>query len=311
MIPPRSRKRICRTISLVASRFVLTIVSSSRPVRFPTYRPVLTSIAHERLGQVDHDVAARLQPDLAPKRLVDFGLDAVLFEDREVLGVVMHPWHQAGHDPLDEPHGARVLLSVIDPNRRKISAETIAEQLGNQALLAVNDRRRTGRFRLAPGLAPELVEVRQVADDIFLGSSAGGRPQDDTAREPVLRTERPHDAPQAPALVPRLDLAGHPDVVYGGREHQKAARDGHVRRDPDPLGTQGFLDDLHQDLLTGLQEVSNLGLGLVGAAWALVRVTRFETVELLEGVDDIGDVQEGLLRQPDIDERGLHAGKDL
>ena len=155
---------------------------------------MLTSIAHERLGVVHYDVAARLQPDLAPEPLVDFGLDAVLLEDREVLGVVVHPWHQARHDPLNEPHGSGVLVSVVDPNRRKIRVETIADQLGNQTLFSVNHRRRAGRFRLTPGLAPELMEVRQVADDILLGSSSSGRPQDDTAREPVLRTKCPHNA---------------------------------------------------------------------------------------------------------------------
>ena len=44
MMPPRSRNRIWRTISLIASTLVLTIVSSSRVV-LPTYLPVLTSIA--------------------------------------------------------------------------------------------------------------------------------------------------------------------------------------------------------------------------------------------------------------------------
>ena len=36
MMPPRSRRRICRTISFAASRLVLTMVSSSLPVRLPT-----------------------------------------------------------------------------------------------------------------------------------------------------------------------------------------------------------------------------------------------------------------------------------
>ena len=45
-MPPRSRSRICRTISFTASRLVLTMVSSSRPLVFlPTKRPVLTSMA--------------------------------------------------------------------------------------------------------------------------------------------------------------------------------------------------------------------------------------------------------------------------
>ena len=43
MMPPRSRRRIWRTISLTASRFVLRIVSSR--FFFPVKRPVLMSMA--------------------------------------------------------------------------------------------------------------------------------------------------------------------------------------------------------------------------------------------------------------------------
>src|SRR5208283_4881665 len=45
MMPPRSRKRICRTISFTASRLVLTMVSSRRVEPLPTNFPVLTSMA--------------------------------------------------------------------------------------------------------------------------------------------------------------------------------------------------------------------------------------------------------------------------
>src|SRR5581483_7327621 len=44
MMPPRSRRRICRTISGMASRFVFRMVSSRRAV-LPTYLPVLISMA--------------------------------------------------------------------------------------------------------------------------------------------------------------------------------------------------------------------------------------------------------------------------
>src|SRR4029078_6863102 len=54
------------------------------------------------LGRVDHQVAARLQPHLGPERLVDLRLDAVLLEDRVVLGVQLHARQQAGPDPLDQ-----------------------------------------------------------------------------------------------------------------------------------------------------------------------------------------------------------------
>src|SRR5258708_5335480 len=45
MMPPRSRRRIWRTISLTASRLVLTMVSSRRVEPLPTNLPVLTSMA--------------------------------------------------------------------------------------------------------------------------------------------------------------------------------------------------------------------------------------------------------------------------
>src|ERR1019366_7228264 len=44
MMPPKSRRRIWRTISLMASVLVLTMVSSRR-LDLPTYLPVLTSMA--------------------------------------------------------------------------------------------------------------------------------------------------------------------------------------------------------------------------------------------------------------------------
>ena len=68
------RRRSWRAISSAASRLVCRIVfSTSRP---PLLRPVFTSIGDERLGFVDDDVAAALQPDLAMKSVVDLLLHA-------------------------------------------------------------------------------------------------------------------------------------------------------------------------------------------------------------------------------------------
>ena len=42
-----------------------------------------------------------------------------------------------------------------------------------------------------------------------------------------------------------------------------------------------------------------------------VVVARFELFELLERVDHVGDVQEAVALETEIDERGLHAGQDF
>ena len=62
MMPPRSRRRIWRTISLIASTLVLTMVSSRRC----GLADVLAGVdvdGDQRFGLVDDDVAAALQPD--------------------------------------------------------------------------------------------------------------------------------------------------------------------------------------------------------------------------------------------------------
>src|SRR6185369_240354 len=61
---------------------------------FEAARSLLSDVAagvhvdgHERLGLVDDDRAAGLQPHLAAQRLVDLSLNAILLEDWKLLGV--------------------------------------------------------------------------------------------------------------------------------------------------------------------------------------------------------------------------------
>ena len=146
----------------------MTIVSSSRPVRLADVAAGIDVDGDERLGLVDDEIAARLQPDLAAQRLVDLGLDAVLLEDREVLRVELHPRQQVRHDPLDQRDDAPVLLLVVDADRGVVVGQQIAQQLGDQALLLEQHRRGAPRFHLLADLGPDLVEVGQVADDVLL-----------------------------------------------------------------------------------------------------------------------------------------------
>ncbi len=129
------------------------------------------------------------------------------------------------------------------------------------------------------------------------------------------------------ALVPRLDLARHADVIDGRHEDQEAAGHRDVRGQPGALGPEGLLDDLDEDFLALAQEILDLRLRTravlgVPALWSglaagggrvgfSVLFPRLELLELLHRIDDFGDVEKPVTLEPDLDEGGLHAGQNL
>src|SRR6185295_17120045 len=118
-------------------------------------------------------------------------------------------------DALDQLEDALVVLRAVEADRLELVGQQVAEQLADQALLAVHDGRRTRRFHLLANAGPDPVERLEIADDVFLGPAGGGGADDDAAREAVRFAELAHDAPQPSALVPRLDLARHADMIDG------------------------------------------------------------------------------------------------
>src|SRR5262245_28167446 len=161
----------------------------------------------QRLGLVDHDRSARLQPHLALERLVDLGLNAVLVEDRKRLGIQLHLRPERRHDALDQLDDALVLRRVVDADGLVVLGQQIAQQAADDALLAEEDGRRARVVHALPDLHPDLVERLEVADDVFLGAAARGGADDDAAGEAVRLAELADDAAQASPLLARLDLA--------------------------------------------------------------------------------------------------------
>ena len=97
---------------------------------------------------------------------------------------------------------APVFLLVVDADGGVVVGQQVAQQLGDEALLLEQHRRRPPRLHLLPDLGPDLMEVGQVADDVFLRAAAGGGADDDAAGEAVLLAELADDAAQA-ARAPR------------------------------------------------------------------------------------------------------------
>ena len=133
-----------------------------------------------------------------------------------------HPVHEVGHDPLDQHQRPLVLLVAVDPNRRKVGGQEISEQLRDQALLTMHHRRGAALVHLLPRISPDLMEIVQVADDIFLGSAGRRRPEDHATGEPAIFSELLHDAAESSALIPGVDLPGDADMVHRWHEDEES-----------------------------------------------------------------------------------------
>ena len=115
--------------------------------------------------------------------------------------------------------------------------------------------------------------------------------------------------PRPFALV--LDAPRHADVIDRRHVDEKAPRQGDVAGDARPLAGDRVFRHLHDDLLPLAQQIA-IDAPRRAAADLLDDISSERlVVELLEILDDVGDVEKRVALQPEVDEGRLHAGKDL
>ncbi len=231
------------------------MVSSSRLV-LPDVLAGVDVDGHQRLGLIDDDVAAGLEPDLGLERLLDLLLDAELFEQRRVAGVELDLADQRGLAAVHEIQHALVVDFAVHAHALEIRRQQVAQQALHEVEIAVEQRRRLQAVRLGPDLVPERGEELQVGLELFFGAALPGGAHDEAAGERALVLQ--DDVAQAQALLFRSDLARDANVVDGGHVDQVASRQGDVRSDARALGAERLLGDLDQDFLAFLEHFGNL-----------------------------------------------------
>jgi len=98
----------------------------------------------ERLGLVDDDVAARLEPDLRLEGVLDLGLDAELLEEGARFPVELDPADEVRLDLVEELDDAAVLLVVVDPEDGELLREDVPRGPERQVEVAVQEGRSAG-----------------------------------------------------------------------------------------------------------------------------------------------------------------------
>ena len=191
-----------------------------------------------------------------------------------------------------------MLLLVVDDRALEVGREDVAHDAHGEVGLLEDQR---GRGRLLDALLQDLVELEEVLHLALevgaLGARGGGA--DDGAA--TLEVQAPRLTAQAVALLV-VETLGDADALARGRVDHVAPGDGELHRQPRALGLQRVLDDLHHDLLAGLEQVGDLLAALLAAAAA----GRIDARQ-----HDLVDVQEAVLVEADVDEGGLEAGEDV
>ena len=226
----------------------------------------------ERLGLVDDDVAAALEPDLALPSPLQLLLDPEGVEHRLVTGVEFDLRLEVRRLLVHEAQDALVLVAVVDHHLADLGGEEVAGGAQDQVEVAVQQRRRAHLVLGPDDLVPDLDEEADVGFEL-LGVDAVGHGADDEAGP--LRAHPVDDIAKPAPLAVALDAARDADVVHGRHEDQVAPRQRDVAGDAGALGADGVLGDLDDHLLPFLEQVLDvlqlLGLALLaGAAAAAV-----------------------------------------
>src|SRR3989442_8756177 len=179
---------------------------------------------YERLGVIDDDVSARLEPHAAPERLLDVLLDAQRLEDRRGLFPAPHPVAECRHQGLDVAGTLVVDVARVDDELVDLRREQITYHPEGEIALFVQDRRRRRLLEARLDLSPQTREEFDVGGKLALAFALGVGSQDEAARRQAHRAQR---GAQTLALAVVTDAARDSDVA--GPPHVEAIT--HPQRD--------------------------------------------------------------------------------
>src|SRR3984893_14091142 len=216
----------------------------------------------QRLGLVDDDVPAALQPDLAVLGEDQLLLDAVLVEDGLLAAVQLDALLTIGRGLLDEGAHPLELGALVDHQFLHLVREQVADAAQDQIEVRVDAGGGLHRFALLPHLVPETEQELDVRRELLAGLVLRhGADDEPRAGRPV-----PVDQLAQPAaLLLVLDPAGDADVVHRRHEDQVPPGQGDVAGDARALGADGVLHHLDQDLVALLEQVLDLRAALAVA----------------------------------------------
>ncbi len=186
-----------------------------------------------------------------------------------------------------------MLLGIVHDRALELGREHVAHDANREVGLLEDQRRRGRLFDALLEHLVELEQVQQLALQIGALGALGGRPDD---RASALQVELGGLLAEPLALLV-VEPSRHAYALAERRVDHVAARDREFHRQPRALRLQGVLDHLDDDVLAGLQQICDLT--------PLTSRPAPPPRGIDAGEDDLIDVQEAVLLEPDVDERRL------
>ena len=270
------------------------------------------------LGVLDHQVGPAGQREGLAEGSLDLAADAVVLEHGAGALVVAEDLELLGRDGFEVALDVDVGIAVVGGDAVKGAVEQVAQDGGGLVELAEQLRRGLGLVQLRLDLLPLGDEAGHLLVEVGHLLALGGRAHDDAE---VLGADAFHQGGQPALLLLGAHLLGDGHVVGEGGQHHVAPGDGDLAGEPRPLGGDGLLQDLHQQVvalgehLLDLAGLHDLGLvlemvehrGVVGPGDRLLG----ELLERAELGTQVGVVQESLLGMSDVDEGRVQTGREL
>ena len=209
----------------------------------------------ERLGLVDHQVAARLQFHPSTQCPDNFVVDRIEVEHRALAGVMLQLCDGLRHEFVTELLQHVELLQRVDADGLRRIDRHVAQHALQQAQVLVQQRDGGQPRRQVTDACPCLAQVGDVFRELDVGRILAVGAQDVAAgmltpgRSPVSNGRSLAQGLQSRAqgiALGRWNFLRDADVVVLWQEHQQPTGDADLGRQPRALGPDRILDDLHQ-----------------------------------------------------------------
>ncbi len=237
----------------------------------------------QRLGLVDHDIAAGAQLHRGREHRVELALDTHAGEQRLAIAILPHRAHIGRHQHLHEIVRFAIAGFPGDQDFVDLLVVEIAQRSLDQRPFLIDQG---GRLRLQRHVAngfPHPDQVLEVALDLGLGAGGAGGAQDDP--HALGHVEILHHFLEPRAVLCAGDLATDAAATGGvGHQHRVAAGQREICRQRRALVAALFLDDLHQHHLAALDDFLDLVL-TAGPEGALRHL--FQCVVAADELDDV------------------------
>ena len=248
----------------------------------------------------ENQITAGRKHDLRLEQLLPLLVDAARLEQIArpfpQLEAIQVLWAEQRHR---RPDFVKLFLR-IDHDLPHVAGHKIANGFEDEIEIFVQERGRSRALVRFEDAVPQPQLHAQVRDE-FGFADAARRGSDDGRH--TLGSDATHDLFEALAFLVVLDARRDAGVASRRHQDEVAPRQRYVRRDPRAFEAAGLLDDLHENVISDLEQLVDR------MAFAPVGYLGFADIDGVAAY--VVDVEERIASQTDVDETRAHAGKDV